>query len=239
MCALLAAVACVAMLCTAGCSPPKALRTYQFVADYQRMEDRDPLVSLLYLPRPDEVQHADTIVIGDIGVGGPAVEDPDVAVYYANLYRIMLSNELKEQAGPYRFADVLLARPVGGRRPRTPGTLVLDGQVTVFDMGSGLARFLGGLLFLQTGATDLQVEGRLTDLATGRTVMEFADRRRHLGNTAFGPNPKNLTDHTFAMKITALYSARSLAMLLVDPQKALAMVTDEKTDDAADASEED
>jgi hypothetical protein len=149
----------------------------------------------------------------------------------------MLSNELQEMAPPGRFRQVLLAPPGAAPSGRT---LVLEGQVTVFDMGNGLSRFVGGLFFLQTGGTDLHVEGRLKDYATGETVMEFADRRRHLANTPFGPNPKNLSDHTFAMKVTALYTARSLAQLLVAPREALAMVEDEdETDGAIYASEED
>jgi hypothetical protein len=118
--------------------------------------------------------------------------------------------------------------------------LLVEGKVTVFDMGNGWVRYFAGLLFLGLGATDFQVEGRVTNYGTGELVMEFVDRRRHLANTPFGPNLKNLSDHTFAMKITELYSARSLAYLLSQPVEALALVDgDDTPEDAVDASEED
>ena len=87
----------------------------------------------------------------------------------------------------------------------------VEGMITALDTGSGLMRYLSFFLwFLQSGATDFQIEGRITEAKSGRLVAEFVDRRRHLCNTPFGPNPHNFDDG-YAMKITARATAECLA----------------------------
>jgi hypothetical protein len=239
----IAALACVAIMLCTGCGTPDAVRTNEFITDQERMTPADPLLSLVYLPDLGHLTLAEGIVIGSLAVGGERIEDPEQARVHTNLFRVMLFHELQKadaqvkESGERGFRTIRREPPAHWERlPRR--TLRLDGHVSVFDMGSGSLRYFGGLLFLGLGATDFQIEGRLTDRATGEVVMEFVDRRRHLGNTPFGPNTKNLSDSTFAMKVTALHTARSLAYMLAQPVEALAGVDADTTDDEP-ASEED
>ncbi len=99
----------------------------------------------------------------------------------------------------------------GSGAARCSGVLRVDTTITRFYMGSGILRYFNYFLFfLPSGATDLQIEGRITRADTGALVCEFADRRRELGNTPWGPNPRNF-HRNFAMTVTAAKTASAFA----------------------------
>ena len=200
-------------LASSGCSSPPAIKTYEYVATYERMTSRfDPLLSLVYVPETRRLGDYDGIIIGQFGVGKEWVESPEQAAGYATLFRILLRRELLKLD---KFGFVSLAHDPSSESQDALGkALVVEGKITRFDTGSGLMRYFSYFLwFLQGGATDLQIEGRITEAQTGRLVAEFVDRRRHLCNTPFGPNP-----HTFkagyAMRVTAHESAKCLARFI-------------------------
>lgn len=199
-----------AVLAAAGCHYPPALKTYEDVATYERMTDRyDPLLSLVYVPRSTRLEDYRGIIIGDFDVGRHWVEAPQEAKGYARFFRVVLRRELLKLD---RFDFISLTKDA-----QAPGAgdlddaLLVEGMITALDNGSGLMRYLSFFLwFLQSGATDFQIEGRITEAKSGRLVAEFVDRRRHLCNTPFGPNPHNFDDG-YAMKITARATAECLA----------------------------
>lgn len=78
--------------------------------------------------------------------------------------------------------------------PVSGAQLRLDVAITGWDEGSGWVRyifpsFLSAIArsWFDTGATRLQVEGRMIDTATGNAILEFADARLHPGGPGFGP----------------------------------------------------
>jgi hypothetical protein len=206
---VLAALAVLA----AGCRVPRATPTFEFVADYERMtRDYDPLVSLVYAPEDTALSEYEGLVIGDIAVGERWVEDRELVPGYATLFRVVLRNSLTEQT---RFDFVTLDAESQDLEQSSDRILRLDGKVTRFDLGSGWLRYFGCLVFLQVGASDLQIEARLTDQQTGKLVMELVDRRRGLYHTPFGPNPQTLRSG-FVMRMTVRDTAASLARFLLD-----------------------
>ena len=187
-----------------GCSHPQALHTYQYVVHYDRMSDRfEPLVSLVYASGAHVLADYDLLFIDDITVADENIEKPDEAALYALRFRCTLQSEI---ASLKKFGLVTLDRRY--RHPARPGALRLAGKVTVFEMGSGWMRY-----FLSMGATDFQVEASITDAFTGELIMELVDRRRHLGNTPFGPNPGTLNGD-FVMKTTIKETAVCLARFI-------------------------
>ena len=186
-----------------GCSYPKAVHTFEYLTRYERMTDRyDPLVSLVYLPDGVELAPYRAMILEEVTVGKRWVESPEEAESYATFFRYVLRDELNKVEGvELATLDADLLERLSGEIP----VLRLEGKITRFYLGSGWQRF-----FLSRGASDLQFEGRLTDARTGRLLMEFADRRRHLGNTPFGPYYRTFS-HEFVMKVTMRETAECLA----------------------------
>jgi hypothetical protein len=201
-----------AALAAQGCQYPRAVHTYEYVTDYERMSAAyDPKVSLVYVPQETSFKDSKGIIVGDVKVGEAWVDSPDQAKRYAAFFRVVLRNELLKLK---KFDLVSLDGSESGSKAPSPGTLLLEGEITKFDMGSGFLRYLDYFLwFMQAGATDLQVEGRITDAATGKLLVEFVDRRRHLCNTPFGPNPRNLHEG-YGMRVTAAETALCLAKFI-------------------------
>lgn len=222
----------------AGCSYPPAIHTYEYVTAYDRMSDSyDPILSLVYVPRPTAFSNYLGVVIGDVRVGDIWVESPQEALGYATFLRVALRSELTKLK---KFAFVSLDKDgkVLGEQLRAHALLV-EGMITKFDRGSGLKRYLSYFLwFLQSGATDLQFEGRITDAATGRLIVEFVDRRRNLCNTPFGPNPNNFK-RGYAMKVTARDMALCLAKFIdMGYERLPAVSVSRKVDGLAEATSE-
>jgi len=203
-------VALLLVTCVGCASPPAPEHTFDFISDYARMTDaHDPALSLVYLPEPAKLSRYRSIIISDFTVGEHVLKDRKAADSYALLFRMLVKIAVTKSGS---FEHVALEAPVDADQPACR----IEGMITKFKRGSGWSRYFGGLLFLGTGATDLQVEGRLVDATTGAVIMEFADRRRHLGNTPWGPNPRNLKDGDFAMNVTAKLTADGLAFFLQD-----------------------
>ncbi len=203
----------VAALAAAGCQYPQAVRTYEYVTAYDRMSgEHDPVLSLVYVPERTAFRRYRGVVVGEVDVGRQWVETPGEALRYAVFFRVMLRVKLAE-LGKFELVTLDVDEAAASGIP--PGEMLLvEGRVTKFDTGSGLLRYLTGLLFvLQSGATDLQIEGRLVAGDTGRLVMEFVDRRRHFCNTAFGANPRTLHKE-YAMKVTAAETAECIARFI-------------------------
>jgi hypothetical protein len=221
------------VLASAGCSPPKAVRTYEFINAYGRMtEEYDPVVSLVYLPRPTNWARYRGIAIGHVAVGHELVADPDEAGSYATFFRLALREELLDLD---KFDFVSLDSSLTGiPAEQRDDVLLFEGMVTKMDFGSGLKRYLSFFAwFFQSGATDLQIEGRITNAGSGVVLAELADRRRSLCNTPFGPNPKTL-GADYAMKQTARKTAECLAQFIAMGCDGLPAVTVPK--DGPDAS---
>ena len=213
-------VALLLVTCVGCVSPPPPEHTFDFISDYARMTDEhDPALSLVYLPETAKLAGYRNVVISEFTIGEHVVEDREAADRYALLFRILVKMAMTKSGS---FEHVALDVPADGGQPACR----IEGMITKFERGSGWSRYFGGLLFLGTGATDLQVEGRLVDAATGAVIMEFADRRRHLGNTPWGPNPRNLKDGDFAMNVTAKLTAEGLALFLHDICKPLIIAGD-------------
>lgn len=208
--AMVLLVAGIAVL--GGCHPPKAVPSYEFITRYDRMsEEHDPLVSLVYVPEARRLGEYDGVVIGDVGVGETWVESKEEASGYARLFRIVLQKELRKLD---RFGFVTLDAESYYASPEHGPALLMEGLITRFDTGSGWKRYFSYYLwFLQSGATDFQIEGRLVDAESGELVMEFVDRRRGIYNTAFGPYHRTFQDK-FAMCLTARDTAQCLAAFM-------------------------
>jgi hypothetical protein len=211
--ALQATLLAFLLLASAGCSAPQAVRTYEFIDAYDRMTDEyDPMVSLVYVPRPTSWGRYRGIAIGYVGVGHELVASPEDAIGYATFFRLALRQELLE-AGQFEFVslDPDLADIPEEERDEV---LLFEGMVTKLDFGSGIKRYLSFFAwFLESGATDFQIEGRISNAGSGAMLAEFADRRRSLCNTPFGPNPKTL-DAGYAMRQTAKDTAECLAQFI-------------------------
>jgi hypothetical protein len=208
------AVLAAAVLTQVGCAYPKATHTYEFLTDYDRMTDRfDPLLSLVYMPEGAALSPYEGLIIGQIAVGENWVEEQEKARQYAMYFRCLLQKRVldTQKFDPYY--------PVSARA--SPRLMRLQAKITRFDMGCGWKRWLSfALPFFQGGASDIQVEGRMTDSATGRLLLEFVDRRRHLANTPWGPNPKTLNSD-FVMKLTLDQTAACLAKFIEDAYQGL------------------
>lgn len=196
---------CVAVAAASGCSYPPALHTYAFLLDYERMSDRcDPLVSLVYAPGEKTLENYRIFFIDEITVAEQGIESQETAEKFALRFRYLLRNKLMKSG---KFDLVTLeAADLAGQGAGMPAAR-LEGMVTRFDMGSGWRRY-----FFSQGATDFQIEGRLTDAASGDLIMEFADRRRELGNS-FGPSPKTF-DKVLVMKVTVTKTVDCLVKFL-------------------------
>ena len=202
----------LALLLT-GCSYPKPIRTYEFIIQHDRMTNQfEPVLSLVYVAQNVDLRRYENLVIGGVSVGEQWVEDPSEAARYATYLRARVRKILAKSG---RFQEVTLDRD--GSYP-TP-TLRLEVMVTKFDFGSGALRYFGWFLplFQSKAASDFQIEGRLIDVASGAVVVEFADRRRHLGNTPFGPNPRTFRDD-FVMKHTVKTTSRALAAFIKEAE---------------------
>ncbi len=202
-------VVTMAAVFLAGCSAPKTIRTYEYLTDYERMTERfEPLASLVYFPHRAGLDGYQALAIEELEIGGELVRDAKGAKAYARLFRTLLANRLRERGV---FAGVLLD-PGPEFKPYEAGrALRMEGKVTVFSLGSGWKRYFSYWNpFLQGGASDFQIEARFRDAVTGEVIMELADRRRHLGNTAWGPNMRTFNAE-FVMKHTVHLTARCLA----------------------------
>lgn len=220
----------------AGCRCPRAVHTYEYLSDYSEMvAEYEPLVSLVRVPEQTDLSAYRGVVIGPIEVGEEWVESRPEAISYATFMRVVLRNELAKLE---RFQFVEFDSLSDDADETLAGALRIDGKITKFDMGSGFMRYMSYFLwFLQSGATDLQIEGRITEADTGDVLVEFADRRRHLGNTPYGPNPANFR-HGFAMHVTAKQAATCLARFIDAACEGLpATSAPEPTRLAADTSE--
>ncbi len=208
----LALAVAVGLLGAAGCGYPKAVPTYEFLTTYDRMDDSyEPLLSLVYVAQPTALNRYRGLIVGPVDVGEQWVESPAQARGYATYFRVVLRRELCDFG---KFDFVSLDKDCEGKGASSARVLLLEGKITKFDMGSGTMRYFSYFIpFLQGGATDFQIEGRITEADTGRLVLEFVDRRRHLCNTPYGPNPSSF-DGGFAMRVTAKETARCLAAFL-------------------------
>jgi hypothetical protein len=204
-------LAAAALLAASGCTYPRALRTYEYIATYERMSDcYEPLLSLVYVPRSTRLRDYRGVIIGDFGVGRHLVYAAEGADDYALWFGVSLRNELAKR-NRFQFVSLDTEDPHVSGSAGAKGVLRVDGMITALDEGSGLMRYLSFFMwFFQRGATDFQVEGRITEADSGKLVAEFVDRRRHFGNTPFGPNPHTFRDR-YAMSITAHATAKCLA----------------------------
>lgn len=199
----------VMLLGAAGCSFPQPIPSYEVITQYGRMTNRyEPMVSLVYSPAPLDLKDYRGVIVSPVKLAGSWIDSEEEAARYAIFYRVCL---LKELTALKTFEKVSFADDPQEWGGSLKGVLRIDTTITRFYMGSGFLRYINYFLFfLPSGATDLQIEGRITQADTGQLVCEFADRRRELGNTPWGPNPRNF-HRTFAMTVTAAKTAAAFA----------------------------
>ena len=211
----------------AGCSAPRAIHTYEYLTDYERMTEQfDPLASLVYMPPDAGLDGYQALAINELEIGQGWVRDAKGAKAYARLFRTLFANRLLERQV---FGAVLLD-PGPEFTPYESGRVLrMEGKVTVFSLGNGWKRYFSFWYpFLQSGATDFQIEARFRDAVTGQVVMELADRRRHLGNTVWGPNIRTFNAE-FVMKHTVQLTARCLADFIAEAPQAPLLATGGRT----------
>jgi hypothetical protein len=209
VCRWLFLAAALALMGAAGCSFPQPIPSYECLTQYGRMTDQyEPMVSLVYSPAPLNLKDYRGVIIGPVKLGSTWIDSEEEAARYATYYRVCLLKELCELK---TFDKVSFAEEPQEWGGSLSGVLRIDTTITRFYMGSGFLRYINYFLFfLPSGATDFQIEGRVTDAGTGKLILEFADRRRDLGNTPWGPNPRNF-HHGFAMTVTAAKTATAFA----------------------------
>jgi len=207
---------------SAGCMSPRARvdKTYEYHHRYDDMTDRyDPPISLVRVNSDFELSSYTHLVIGEFTAGGDGIYDLETANHYAGTYfRQVMAGEFTRKL----FERELFGTPLFYKVELDPDfrsdshTAVIEGKFTIFDPGSPGPRYLSAyLFFLQPiAAVDLQVEGRIRDANCGTTILEFADRRRFLGHTPWGPSHKTLNEE-WAKKQTCLLTARSLVNLVL------------------------
>ncbi len=201
----------------AGCSYPKPTRTYEFLINYDRMTDRfDPLLSLVYMPEGAKFADYEALIIGRMDVGR-SVKDPEKADQYATYFRWALQKRL---ARSQTFDFITLDPDFSPSEDSQVRMLRLESKITRLSAGSGWKRYFGWFLFLQAGASDFQIEGRFTDASSREPVMEFCDRRRHLYNTPWGPNPGTFKNER-VMKITLGETAACLTEFIQQADRGL------------------
>lgn len=193
-----------AAVMAAGCgSVPKPKRTYGNVVDYDRMTNHyDPMVSLVYSSGDHTLNEYDTLYIDSCQVeDSDLVKDYNEARQYGLWLRYTIVEAIRNREDTFRrvTADSRF------RSRREDGLLVMKPKITVYDKGSGWKRYL-----LWSGASDLQVECKLVDAASGEVVMELVDRRRFVANTPWGPNPDTIDDN-WVMELTLKETAEGLA----------------------------
>ncbi len=201
--------AAAVLMAAAGCTYPQPVPSYECITQYDRMSNQyEPMVSLVYSPIPLDLKDYRGVIVGPVKLGSTWIESEEDAARYATYYRVCL---LKDLAGLKTFEKVAFEDDPADWGGTLKGVMRIDTTMTRFYMGSGLLRYVNFFLFfLPSGATDLQLEGRITDAATGKLICEFADRRRELANTPWGPNPRNFR-RTFAMTVTAAKTATAFA----------------------------
>jgi hypothetical protein len=204
-----ALAAVLLLLGAVGCSFPQPIPSYECLTHYERMSDQyEPMVSLVYSPQRLDLRGYRGVIVGPVKLGNTWIDSQEDAARYATYYRVCL---LKELIALKTFDRVSLEGGELGWEGSLDGVLRIDTTITRFYMGSGFLRYINYFLFfLPSGATDFQIEGRVTDAGTGKLILEFADRRRDLGNTPWGPNPRNF-HRTFAMTVTAAKTAQAFA----------------------------
>jgi hypothetical protein len=189
------------------------------------MTDRfDPLVSLAYMPEGAKFGGFKSFIIGKAEVGHSWVEDRAAAENYAIYFRRSLHQRLSRTNV---FESVSLDSDPAVLQGLPQPALLLEAKITKFDFGAGWKRYFGWFVMLESGASDFQIEGRVTELATRKLVLEFVDRRRYLGNTAFGPAPRTF-NKDFVMRSTVLETAGCLVKFIQDAYNGLPPQSDRK-----------
>jgi hypothetical protein len=99
-------------------------------------------------------------------------QDHESAGRLAKTFRQVLNKELQESGiFPIVSTDPYFA-------PSRDGALTLQIRITEFNSGNPSARAWIGF---GAGATEVQIEGKVIENSTCRTLVEFADRRLHPG----------------------------------------------------------
>jgi hypothetical protein len=223
------AVALLAVLTACKTEHVAAMKTYELITDYDRMSAvYEPGVSLVYVsPEAKKLGEYDTLVIRRVDMSRIWVERNEKT----DVYRPFVA----EQIGTALAKDQVFAKVVTDpaylnvARPEEK-VLVMDAVITRLESGNGTARF-----FLQTGATDFQIEGRVRDAATGRTVVEFVERCREIDKNPSQPSAKTL-DADYALKRTIRKVATSVSRLLLDLSRTPASASKVAEQDSADTT---
>lgn len=187
------------------------MKTYELVTNYDRMTSvYEPKVSLVYVAPDARLDAYKTIVIKPVEVSGVWVQDGE----QAELFRPYVEQKLKDALlGTKTFDRVVMDPEYLRLASHREKIVVLEAVITRLDRGNGTARY-----FLQLGATDFQIEGRLVDAWSGETVMEFAERRRELGEKPWDPSVKAF-DNEFTLKRTISIVTTNLGDVVSDLRK--------------------
>jgi Domain of unknown function (DUF4410)/Protein of unknown function (DUF3313) len=132
-------------------------------------------------------------------------EDRQKAHRLADAYRMVLEQEL-QGSGIFQFVST---DPYFSRRRE--GALVLETRITEVNSGNPRQRVMIGF---GAGATEVQVEGKVIELKTCRTLVEYADRRLHGGGAMFWGR-KNAEDSELLMGVDMKGILRGVVKLFI------------------------
>jgi len=183
-----------------------AMKTYELVTNYDRMSSNyEPKVSLVYLSPDAVLGNYKTLVISPVKVSGIWVEQDEKM----ELFRPYINEQLRDSIMKGKaFKNVVVDPQYIKVSDPAEKIIVLETVVTKLQRGNGTARY-----FLQLGATDFQIEGRLVDARTQRVLMEFAERRRSLGESPLEPSVKTFNSE-YTLKETIKTVTENLSGLL-------------------------
>lgn len=193
--------AAVAIAAALAAIPPAApaydstARMNGYLQDYHRLGHVGGVpLEQVWIQSGLDVQDYRTLYIAPVQIDPLAYrrrgeEDRQAAFRLANGLRASLLKELQSQ-GIFQFVstDPYFSTP-------KQGALILEMRLTEVNGGNpGLRRWIG----FGAGATEVQLEGKLIETRTCRTLIEFADRRLHAGDAIILGSDKS-ADHTWLM----------------------------------------
>lgn len=205
---VLGLAALVVLSLLAGCRTQNvaAMKTYELITDYDRMTSTyEPDISLVYVAPDAQLGGYDTLVVNRLDVSRVWVEKSE----RTDVYRPYVTDQITRALLSEKAFKKVVQDPQYMSVPRPDEKIVvLDAVITRMEVGNGTARY-----FLQLGATDFQIEGRFRDPQTGKTLLEFVERRREIDQNPSNPTAKTL-DADYALKRTIREFAGSLSKLV-------------------------
>lgn len=208
-------VAAVAALCSPGllCAGPVVTSAQQtgYLQDYHRLGHVGgvPLEQVWINPEFD-IRDYRTLYVPPPRIDPQAYylrgeKDHRSAVVLTNQLHAQLVTELKN-AGIFKFVTNDPYFSLGRH-----GALTLETRITEIDSGNPERRYKVGFGY---GATQIQIEGKIIENRTCRTLAEFADRRVNPGD-ALWYGRRNSASGTYLMSLDTAHVMRGIVKLFI------------------------